>query len=728
MDPRRLALIRGGTPKERLSVGSGYLIAPRLVLTARHVIEDRDTRSEWPQIQIRVGHPGPGHDPTVRTRATVLWKHPRDLDVALLLTHDVVEVPDSPVRWGHPVGKAPLPYEGLGFPLATADEEREVEHLRGVLPLLSSGSRDRYTLDQEPAPDHRADGRRSWGGASGAAVFCDDHLVGVVIEDSQSYGNRRLRASPAHAFIQDDDLVALLREYADGPPRLADIGASLPKARPPADRTPAEQELERSLWHFLGDPKTCSFHARSLAEELGYPVPAEYAPSVSDLMALFAGHRRALASLSGTLAPTLAEDTARARLTALLTRARAAGLGSLLSLAEYEHLVQLLSGICKERPTLLPRSASEALRYISLSDTLSRTHLPVDELGQFVEELESLSDSLQVPEGTPQVPALLRLVEYVAAAVGGEQAAELREWSTRVAGRTGIHPTALEERRADAVQWAARQPSPVSRVVLELTGVPEPPESPDKRYVCRILVARKDGTRVVLHESRTVPKTPEEIAVSLREAIDAAADEPGQGDQVPWVTVLVDRQGLHLAVDEWNPGAPNDFVPDRAIGAEFRMTLSCPGMSAQVLNRDRDQRRRWQSGRPTPLVTDQKCATDRQLAQALSTSHRDTTQVVIHGPRDQRGRLLEVCLALGVPVVLWDREAEGYEDAMKLQPLDPLGLLAELPERVYRFRADAFEPTATTTARPALVWEEESGHPRPESLRLSDPRKGVPVS
>lgn len=723
MDPRRLALILSGTAEKRHSVGSGYLIAPRLVLTARHVVEDRDTRAEWPQIQIRVGHPGEGA--TVRRRATVLWRHPQDLDVALLLTHDAVEVPDSPVRWGRPVGKAPLPYEGLGFPLATAEEEREVEHLRGVLPLLSSGSRARYVLDQEPAPEHRADGRRAWGGASGAAVFCEDHVVGVVIEDNQSYGNRRLRASPAHAFVQDSEFEALLREYADGPPELAEIGASLPKARPPADRSPAEQDLELSLWHFLGDPKMCAFHARSLAEELGYRVPADYAPSLADLMALFAGHCRALASLSDTLAPTVTEDATRARLTALLTRARAAGLGSLLSLAEYERLIQLLSRICEERATLLPRAASEALRYVCLSDTLSRTHLPVDELGQFVEELEAMSDSLQVPEGTPQVPALLRLVEYVAAAVGGDQATELREWSTRVAARTGIHPTALDERRADAVRWAARQTSPVSRVVLELTG---DRASSDERYVCRILVARKDGTHVLLHESRTVPKTPEEIAVCLREAVDSAADEPGQGDQVPWVTVLVDRQGLHLAVDEWNPGAPNDFVPDRAIGAEFRMTLSCPDMSAQVPRRDRDQRRRWQSGHRTPLVTDQKCATDRQLAQALSTSHRDAPQVVIHGPREQRVRLLEVCLALGVPVVLWDREAEGYEDATKLWPLDPLGLLAELPERVYKFRAEAFEPTATTTARPALVWEEESGHPKPESLRLRDPRKGVHVS
>ncbi|MET4925409.1 hypothetical protein P3L51_24165 [Streptomyces sp. PSRA5] len=722
MDPRRLALIRSGTADRRRSVGSGYLIAPRLVLTARHVIEDRDTDSDWPRIQLRVGHPGEGA--TVRTGATVVWRHPRGLDVALLLTQDAVEVPDGPVRWGHPVGKAPLPYEGLGFPLATADEEREVEHLRGQLPLLSSGSRDLYVLDQKPAPDPRADGRRAWGGASGAAVFCEDHLVGVLIQDDQSYGNRRLRAFPAHAFVQDSDFDALLRRYADGPPHLVDIGASLPEARPPADRTPAEQDLERSLWHFLGTPETCSFHARSLARELGYQVPTGYAPSVADLMALFAGHHRALASLSGTLAPTVTDDATRIRLTALLTRARAAGLGSLLSLAEYESLLPPLSRICKERPTLLPRSAGEALRYACLPEALSRTHLTVDELAQVVEELESMSDSEQVPDGTPRVPALLRLVEYVAAAVGGEEAAELREWSTGVAVRTGIHPTALAERREDARQWAARQTSPVSRVVLELTGVQA---LPDERYVCRILVARRDGTHVLLHESETVPRTPEEVAACLRAAVESAADEPGQEDHVPWVTVLVDRQGLHLAVDEWNPGAPDDIVPDLPIGAEFRMTLSCPDMSTLVKTRDGHQRRRWRSAHPAPLVTDKNCATRSQLRVMLETSHRDATRVVIHGPREQRVAFLEVCLALGVPVVLWDRTAEGYEDATKLRQLEPAGTLAELPERVRVFRSNAFDAPAAT-ARPALVWEEQSGHPKPESLQLRDPRKGVHVS
>ncbi|MER6425530.1 trypsin-like peptidase domain-containing protein [Streptomyces sp. NPDC001137] len=721
MDPRRLALIRGGTARQRRTTGSGYLIAPRLVLTARHVLADKDSGSHWPEIHVWVGHPGKGG--VVRTRADVLWTHPQGLDVALLSLRDQVDMPGS-VRWGRPVGKTPLRYEGLGFPLANADEGRGVEHLRGELAPLSSDSRGLYVLDQKPAPDPRDDGRKPWGGASGAAVFCEDYVVGVVVQDCQSYGNRRLLACPAGAFAQDSDFDVLLRRYADGPPRLVEIDAPLPKAPPAAERTQTEKDIERSLWPILGAPGACSAHARALADQLGMRVPDDYAPSLPDLVALAAAHPRALASLSGTLAETINDEDDRTRLTSLLSHARAVGFGSLLSLEEHECLVDLLRGICKEHPALLPRAAREALRYTCLPEPLSRTHLPVDGLEQVVDGLEAITDSEHVPDGTPPVPALLRLTEYVAAAVAGENASALRQWSARVAGRTGIHPTALNERRADARQWAARQTSPVARVVLELTV---DHDAPDERYVCRVLLARKDGTHTVLREPETMSKTPEEAARYLREAVECAADEPGQEHHVPWVTVLVDRQGLHLAVDEWNPGAPNEFIPEQPLGAEFRLTLSCPEMSDFARGRDREQRRRWASGDQMPLVADQNCASPRRLTRLLQDSHRDAAGVILHGPRDQRTQLLQVCLALGVPVVLWDREADCYEDAARLQGLDPTGPLAGLPERVRRFRGEVFESEEASLPRPALVWEEDR-RPESQSLQLRDPRKGTHAS
>ncbi|MCX4776100.1 trypsin-like serine peptidase [Streptomyces sp. NBC_01264] len=148
MEPARLALIRSGTDQGPRGIGSGYLIAPHLVLTARHVLQDRETGALWPVITVRVGHPEVGEMTSVT--AELLWVHPDGLDVALLHIDRKIDLPGS-VSWGRPAGMAPLLYEGLGYPWASQGETREPEHLRGVLPVLSGG-KDRYVLDQDPAP------------------------------------------------------------------------------------------------------------------------------------------------------------------------------------------------------------------------------------------------------------------------------------------------------------------------------------------------------------------------------------------------------------------------------------------------------------------------------------------------------------------------------------------------------------------------------------------------
>ncbi|MFI6157898.1 trypsin-like peptidase domain-containing protein [Kitasatospora sp. NPDC051170] len=713
MDPRRLALICGGTSEDVRSVGSGYLIGPRLVLTARHVVTQKGLDAPWPAIEAQVGHPG---EVVVRTVGVgKVWPHPSGLDVALLLLDDDVAVPE-PVRWGRPTGRGVLQYEALGFPRASVHREKhEVEHLRGDLPLLSSGTSRHYVLDQRIAPDPQPDGRKAWAGASGAAVFCESRLVGVVVQYDQAHGNRRLRACPAHDFARNDVFEKVLARYGDGTPDLGEIRASLPGERPPTERSSFDLELEQSLWQWLGSDDRSASHARPLAERLGYSVPTDYKPTTRNLVDLVATDPRALPSLSGTLAGALTAPDSRDQLTALLTRARATGTSLLLSLDEHERLLSLLRDTCGGDPALLPRSAREALRYAVLPEPVSRPGFSAEDLEAAVEALEELSDGEPVPSGTPTVPALLRVIEYLAAAVGEERGEELRRWSNGVAGRTGIHQTALHERREDAQRWGAQKAAPMSRVVLELTT---DRAAGEERYFCRTFLARQDGTHSPLHESMTVSRTPEEVARYLCEVVESVA---GEWDRdVPWVKVLVDEKGLHLAVDEWNPGASNPYVPGLPIGAEFRLTLSCPQMSATVRSRDDDQRRRWKEGSAESLVTD-----GTKLVQALkSTSHRNTNRVVLHAPRGaQQERLLAICLALGVPVVLWDREGGGFEGASIRRRLDPAGQLSSLPERVRDFRNEVFDDPPAHSARPSLVWEDGNEGLEPASLKLMDPRK-----
>ncbi|MFI0242138.1 trypsin-like peptidase domain-containing protein [Streptomyces sp. NPDC016845] len=716
MDRRRLALIRsGGTPEGRVTVGSGYLIASRLVLTARHVLEDREAGTVWPVITVSVGHHRDGE--STRLRAEVAWSHPDGLDVALLRIDGEIDPPGS-VRWGCPAGSAPLHYEGLGYPLAAKGETRDPEHLRGVLPVLSGG-KDRYVLDQGPAPTARTDGRNAWGGASGAAIFCGGHLVGVVTQEPHAYGARRLIAVPVASFAGDEGFVTLVEEHTGRAPALSEVGACLPKAGPVAERSAVERELETLLAPLFPQPGARVDHARALARDLGYDAQG-YEPTAADLVALITAHPRALASLGESVAGS-AQEATRAALTRLFSWGRVFDCGSLLSVNEYVSLTGLLGRVCEKQPALLPRTAREALRYAALPEILTRHQLGEDDIGAVVEGLEDLSDSVSGSEGAFPVPALLRFAEYVAAAVGDGLGDDLRAWSEKTAQRLGVDVGALRERRADAAQWAKRAPSPVSRIVMELA---HDPAAEDDRYRVRILLVRDDGSHRVLKEAEASPRAPSEVAGCLSEAVLAASQEPGQGDHVPWVTVVVDREGLDLAVDEWEPAARDDLLLTWPIGAHYRVSLSCPGLTGQRPAREGDQARRWKKGRASVLVTGRSAGDARQLQHLLMTDHRDTARVVLHGPVHERKSWALICLALGVPVLLWDRDARGYEDAEGLEVLAPAGDLDGLAERVRHFRSGSAACPAERRARPSLVWEPEGSLPRPERLRLSDPRRG----
>lgn len=229
MDPRRLADVRSGDADQYRSLGSGYLIAPRLVLTARHAVVEKATDALWPRVDVRVGHPGPEHGARERRAATVCWVHPGGRDVALLLLDAPVEVPGT-LRWGRPGGTTPLPYTALGFPSAVVkdDGRRNVEPMEGTLPPLAGGAapNDLYVLNQGPAPAWSPDGKQAWGGASGSAVFVHGHLLGVVVHDDDAFENRRLHACPAHSFTGDPEFAGLLQDYGDGPPRIVRIDAA----------------------------------------------------------------------------------------------------------------------------------------------------------------------------------------------------------------------------------------------------------------------------------------------------------------------------------------------------------------------------------------------------------------------------------------------------------------------------------------------------------------------
>ncbi|MFE5795144.1 tetratricopeptide repeat protein [Streptomyces sp. NPDC056503] len=218
MDAQRTVYIKPDQPVG--GSGSGYLIGPRLVLTALHVVHDDGIRAEGATVW--VGHPRTEAGLHQRT-ATVVWPaadadpdNPGVPDVALLrLDQDADAGHTSAVRWGRPQDTAPLPYSGIGVPAfsTAAGGTVQYEHLRGELAPLTTAGR-RWALDCRIWPAATQQKERPWAGASGTAIFSDGHLVGVVVEYGTGMGERRLTAEPVHRLLDDPAFAAVLAEHA----------------------------------------------------------------------------------------------------------------------------------------------------------------------------------------------------------------------------------------------------------------------------------------------------------------------------------------------------------------------------------------------------------------------------------------------------------------------------------------------------------------------------------
>jgi tetratricopeptide (TPR) repeat protein len=218
MDERRLADVRAGHGDTVARSGSGYLVSPALVLTARHVVAE--DRRPWPRVQVHIWHPA--HGSPALTDGHVCWQHPAE-DLALVRISQPVAVPGAPVRWGRAVGTSDLRYTGLGFPKSAEyqDKRRFAEPLAGQFNPLSLDP-DGYALNSDSAPDEGSDAAL-WIGVSGAAVFAGGLLTGVVTRDDRRFAGRRLRAAPVHTCISDPEFARLVSADAGVPPRVEPV-------------------------------------------------------------------------------------------------------------------------------------------------------------------------------------------------------------------------------------------------------------------------------------------------------------------------------------------------------------------------------------------------------------------------------------------------------------------------------------------------------------------------
>ncbi|MFD9004133.1 tetratricopeptide repeat protein [Streptomyces sp. NPDC059582] len=194
--------------------GSGYVIAPELVLTSAHVVPPEAAT-------VRLFRPGEQS----RWQARVVWRGTpggRD-DAALLSVDDPAWVPPDGAGpgWGRLVTDRPgTPCDVAGGPdlIQRPDRPAELWHATGTINPLTGRAGNRHVLSLNgTAPEPTGAGTSPWGGLSGAAVFCDGLLTGVVASDLAGLAHSGLDVVPAYVLHHDPAFRSTLAAHGAGP-------------------------------------------------------------------------------------------------------------------------------------------------------------------------------------------------------------------------------------------------------------------------------------------------------------------------------------------------------------------------------------------------------------------------------------------------------------------------------------------------------------------------------
>ncbi|MFW3459505.1 trypsin-like peptidase domain-containing protein [Streptomyces microflavus] len=307
---QRIALV------EAAGQGSGYVLGPRLVLTAGHVLGALDHAA------VRT----PGRAPV---RCKVVWsRSDGPYDAALLLADDDLVPDPDPVRWGTLVTSDPSEVTVLGFSALAGREGRVGSGVfRGSADPLEAVETDRYVLDMATNPPLGPADTSPWAGMSGGAVWCHGVLVGVAVADLPGWPHSKLEAVPSYALLADASFRELIyrhteravqlepAEFADGAEAAAPLAprsvASLLHPRAETVRFSGRRELlaEMTAWSTEGDDVSLALLTGAggagksrIARELGHRLPAARYAIVQLSRHENARHHRMLAR---TTAPVL---------------------------------------------------------------------------------------------------------------------------------------------------------------------------------------------------------------------------------------------------------------------------------------------------------------------------------------------------------------------------------------------------------------------------------------
>ncbi len=217
-DPRVVELITWYGDDRRV-VGSGYLVAPRLVLTATHV-----TAPKGGSVERRQARP---LGATQFVDAELAWSSRAGWDASLLTipSGDVTAGIRMPVRWGRLRGTLPVACRAIGFPDAKARagsqagrQVRDPDSIQGRLHPVTAAKHPVADLHVDGSvPLATTTGESLWAGMSGAAVLRGPWLVGIVTGDPASFGPDRLTVTLVEPLLEESGFRETLVSQQAGP-------------------------------------------------------------------------------------------------------------------------------------------------------------------------------------------------------------------------------------------------------------------------------------------------------------------------------------------------------------------------------------------------------------------------------------------------------------------------------------------------------------------------------
>lgn len=347
-----------GRSAERIAIvqatrqGSGFLLNSRLILTSAHLFDGVDTA--------RVAVPGG----TGIQNCRLLW-HRLDeaCDAALLeASEDLVAGASryqiSDIKWGKITGLAARNgCEAIGYPrISLRDGARpDTEQIVGTLKPGSSILRGRYILDSShSAPPESGDATQSpWQGMSGAALFANDYLIGVVSGDPTQWRHARVEAVPISVLVEDSEFRRAIHGVTGLRPELSEV------TKQTSYSSPNTVDAVAFRWHLISQADPISFGIHRVPDYPGYSQVVDYVPRTVD-----------------TELDERLEDLTETGGMLLLTGDSAAG----KSRALFESMLRKLSGwlVCKPDPdaniSFLLATARDEKRVIWLDDLDSYLH------------------------------------------------------------------------------------------------------------------------------------------------------------------------------------------------------------------------------------------------------------------------------------------------------------------------------------------------------------------